>query len=199
MSRFRCVILRMFKYIVFARRKGIRIFAKVFASDSNFSWQLFRISIQRISKRLFSPGKRERIRLACKGGYISYANFSSRDNDEKIDFTSTVTCPLVDVEVGIAILELKWSVEVSERRKNREIGPGVESTRSRERSTNAYCLRFAHPDDLSFLLCYAVVYTLSLSLSFFTRRVYSLKLYLSVANLEIIFDWLLIGLPLLIN
>lgn len=55
--------------------------------------------------------------------YISYANFSSRDNDEKIDFTSAVICPLVDVKVGIAILELKWSVEVSETRKNREIGP----------------------------------------------------------------------------
>lgn len=119
MSRSRCVILRMSKYIVFARRKRIRIFAKVFTSDSNFSWQLFWISIQRISKRLFSPGKRERIRLACKGGYISYANFSSQDNDEKIDFTSTVTCPLVDMEVGIAILELKWSVEVSEEKESR--------------------------------------------------------------------------------
>lgn len=193
MSRSRCVILRMSKYIVFARRKRIRIFAKVFTSDSNFSWQLFWISIQRISKRLFSPGKRERIRLACKGGYISYANFSSQDNDEKIDFTSTVTCPLVDMEVGIAILELKWSVEVSERRKNREIGPGVKSREIDERLLSSFraSRRFIFPLVLRSLY--------ALSLSFFTRRVYSLKLYSSVANLEMIFDWPLIEWPLLIN
>lgn len=193
MSRSRCVILRMSKYIVFARRKRIRIFAKVFTSDSNFSWQLFWISIQRISKRLFSPGKRERIRLACKGGYTSYANFSSQDNDEKIDFTSTVTCPLVDMEVGIAILELKWSVEVSERRKNREIGPGVESREIDERLLSSFraSRRFIFPLVLRSLYV--------LSLSFFMRRVYSLKLYSSVANLEMIFDWPLIEWPLLIN